>query len=117
MEFAFAYDKEGRKLIASAMGPEAWDALKSSYQIGDFTMPCCKSPAIPKTSIRGYPFFAHYVDECTSAPETKWHLDAKEVLAFNLSNMHRSAGTGWLIFTSSSMAVELLLNFSTPTKR
>jgi competence protein CoiA len=50
-------------------------------------MHCCESPAIPKTSINGYPFFAHHVDGCTSAPETVWHVDAKELVAFNLSSM------------------------------
>jgi competence protein CoiA len=50
-------------------------------------MHCCPSPAVPKTSINGFPFFAHYADECNSAPETIWHLDAKELVALNLSNI------------------------------
>jgi competence protein CoiA len=82
-----AYDKEGRAVVATGIAPDAWDALKSSYAVGDLTMHCCQSPAIPKTSINGVQFFAHYIDECTSAPETVWHLEAKELVAFNLAAM------------------------------
>ncbi|MDR7334321.1 competence protein CoiA family protein [Roseateles asaccharophilus] len=55
----------------------AWEELKRSATVGDFVMPCCKAPAVLKTSINGLPFFAHLSDECATAPETVWHQDGK----------------------------------------
>jgi competence protein CoiA len=69
------------------MSTEAWDALKASYRIGDLTMPCCSGIAIPKTSPNGHHFFAHHVGECTSAPETIWHLNAKVLVTDALRNL------------------------------
>ncbi|WP_201081019.1 competence protein CoiA family protein [Paraburkholderia domus] len=54
-----------------------WDTLKQVAQVGDFLMPCCRAPAVLKTSINGLPFFAHLSDECATAPETKWHKGGK----------------------------------------
>ena len=50
---AVAYNKESRAVVATGIDPEAWEALKSSYAIGDFTMHCCDSLAVPNTSING----------------------------------------------------------------
>ena len=80
----FALDKNNEPTIARGISAEAWEALKASYQIGDFRMPCCEAPAILKTSPNGHHFFAHYTDECTSAPETIWHLNAKQLVAAHL---------------------------------
>lgn len=80
----FALDKNNEPTIARGISAEAWDALKASYQIGDFRMPCCEAPAVLKTSPNGHHFFAHYTDECTSAPETIWHLNAKQLVAAHL---------------------------------
>ena len=90
-------------------------------------MPDCECLAIPKTSVNGIPFFAHYSDECTSAPETKWHLDAKELVVLSLGNMgipcerkkaeYRSAGAGSLIFTSPTAGVRIVVGFSIPIRR
>ncbi|HBP6526445.1 TPA: hypothetical protein L6A81_12465 [Pseudomonas aeruginosa] len=43
-------------------------------------MPCCHARAVLKTSPNGLPFFAHYSDECATAPETIWHIQAKDLL-------------------------------------
>ncbi|MCM3608810.1 competence protein CoiA [Cupriavidus pauculus] len=40
-------------------------------------MPCCKAPAVLKTSINGTHFFSHLSDECATAPETRWHMEGK----------------------------------------
>ena len=84
----FAYTKSNEPIVASSLSTNDWAALKASYSIGDFTMPCCAAVAIPKTSPNGRNFFAHHFGECTTAPESKWHLDAKQLVAFHL----RSAG-------------------------
>ena len=80
-----ALNKEGQFVLADQMSESAWNGLKASYGPGDFTMPCCSSPATLKTSSNGLPFFAHYSDECASAPETKWHREAKALIAANLT--------------------------------
>src|ERR1700693_3895350 len=83
----FAHDKNNEPILARNIDAEAWEALKSSYLIGDFTMPCCSAPAIPKTSPNGRHFFSHYTDECTSAPESIRRLDAKQLVASRLRGM------------------------------
>ena len=75
-----AVHKNGTFSVASDFDDEAWEIMKKNYSIGDFTMSCCGTPAIPKTSSNGLKFFSHYSDECESAPETVWHLQAKESL-------------------------------------
>ena len=55
----YAFTKAGEKIVAAALEEEVWDLLKASYAVGDFTMPCCPSAAIPKTSMNGLQFFAH----------------------------------------------------------
>lgn len=72
-----AWTRDGRPVDAGAFPGPQWDALKQSAQLGDFVMPCCRAPAVLKTSIDGLPFFSHLTDECVTAPETKWHLDGK----------------------------------------
>lgn len=45
-------------------------------------MPCCKNPAIPKTSKLGNYFFAHAIKgECTSLPESLEHIFIKTLIA------------------------------------
>jgi hypothetical protein len=61
--------------------------LKQAAQLGDFVMPCCNAPAVPKTSINGLPFFAHLSHECATAPETKWHKTGKAAVLAALNNM------------------------------
>ena len=48
-------------------------------------MVCCPSPAVLKTSPNGVPFFAHYQNECTTAPETKWHREGNALIVAYLA--------------------------------
>ncbi|PVX85848.1 AraC-like DNA-binding protein [Paraburkholderia unamae] len=59
-----AWTRDGRPVDAAAIPRAEWEALKQFAQLGDFMMPCCKAPAVLKTSINGLPFFAHLSDEC-----------------------------------------------------
>lgn len=72
--------RDGTPVDASLIRPDHWHELKATYQTGDFLMDCCKAPAVLKTSVRGLRFFAHLQDECTTAPETVWHQEGKEVI-------------------------------------
>jgi competence protein CoiA len=83
----FAYDKNKEPTLGPSMSAGAWEALKSSYTVGDFTMPCCGASAILKTSPNGHHFFAHHSGECTTAPESVWHLNAKALIAHHLSDL------------------------------
>ena len=76
----FAQTTEGRPIYPESFNDLEWETIKNSYQIGDFWLPCCQSPAIPKTSINGVKFFAHYNDECLTRPESLWHLAAKDAV-------------------------------------
>lgn len=75
-----AHRPSGELVIASDYDERAWDALKLRHVVGDFIMECCDSPAIPKTSLNGRPFFAHHSGECATAPESKWHKQAKALI-------------------------------------
>lgn len=57
-----------------------WDELKAQSLANPFAfkMPCCGARAVLKTSMNGLQFFAHYSDECATAPETIWHAEAKD---------------------------------------
>lgn len=60
----------------------AWDNLKQTYKDASLHMPCCATPAIPKTSHRGTKFFSHIVrGDCTSEAESPEHLYVKTVIA------------------------------------
>lgn len=74
----FATDKYGVPIFAACYSDQEWQNLKDTYQVGDLLMPCCSSPAIPKTSPNFLNFFSHYSDECATSPESIWHLNAKE---------------------------------------
>lgn len=80
-----AVNKQGGVIVAHTLGPADWAALKAAYVLGDLLMPCCKAPAVPKTSINGVQFFAHQHDECATAPETQWHQEAKALVVANLA--------------------------------
>jgi hypothetical protein len=75
MEFAVTDD--GRPIFPEAFDEDAWRTLKASYRLGDYRTPCCSTIAIPKTSVNGVRFFAHQSDECTTSPESVWHVSAK----------------------------------------
>lgn len=77
-----ALTKDDQPIWASQFSGAEWDALKVQSQAdpASFRMPCCQSRAVLKTSINGVQFFAHYSDECATAPETIWHIQAKDLL-------------------------------------
>lgn len=80
-----AWTRDGSPVDAGVIPNIQWEALKKSAQLGDFVMPCCKAPAILKTSINGLPFFAHLSDECATAPETVWHEAGKAAVLAGLT--------------------------------
>lgn len=82
-----AYDRQKCPVVASDLSEAQWEELKQTYQVGDLTMACCDGAAIPKTSINGFPFFAHRTDECATATETIWHREAKELVAMALHDL------------------------------
>lgn len=82
-----AWTRDGRPVDATTIPSVEWEELKLAAQLGDFVMPCCKAPAVLKTSINGVPFFAHLSDECGTAPETKWHKAGKTAVLAALAGM------------------------------
>src|SRR4051812_41373492 len=82
-----AWTREGAPVDAGMIPADAWEALKRTYTMGDFQMPCCKAAAVPKTSINGLPFFAHYSDERATAPETVWHKAGKAAVLAGLASL------------------------------
>lgn len=61
-------------------------------QLGDYVLPCCDAPAVPKTSINGVQFFSHLADECVTAPETIWHRTGKLALVSALRHWGLNVG-------------------------
>jgi hypothetical protein len=82
-----AWTRNGQPVNADAIPIQDWEALKLIAQLGDYLMPCCKAPAVLKTSINGVPFFAHLSDECATAPETKWHKAGKASVLASLKTL------------------------------
>lgn len=82
-----AITKEGTPIDAEQIRSGEWSALKKSSSVGDYLMPCCQTPAIPKTSVRGVQFFAHLNDECDTAPETQWHIEGKSAVLAALESI------------------------------
>lgn len=64
-----------------------WEALKASWALGDYTWACCGGAAVLKSSQYGHRFFAHYRDECTTAPETIWHQEGKAIVLATLQDL------------------------------
>ncbi|MFC0668923.1 competence protein CoiA [Azotobacter chroococcum] len=73
---------DGSSVNAADFTPEAWEGMKSASAVNPqlFTMACCGARAVLKTSIYGVQFFAHYSDECATAPETQWHVAGKDMV-------------------------------------
>ena len=84
---SFVIEANGKPVFADEYDEESWEQLKTTYAIGDFLTPCCKSPAIPKTSSQFLRFFAHHSAECTTSPESVWHISAKTVVVTHLARM------------------------------
>ncbi|STQ89997.1 competence protein CoiA [Iodobacter fluviatilis] len=82
-----AWTRDGLPVNAATYLSVDWEILKQAAQLGDFVMPCCKAPAVLKTSINGLPFFAHLSDECATAPETIWHRSGKTAVLAALNEL------------------------------
>lgn len=82
-----AWTRDGIPVDASNIPVYDWEYWKQSSKLGDFVMPCCRAPAVLKTSINGLQFFAHHSNECATAPETKWHLAGKASVLAALINL------------------------------
>jgi competence protein CoiA len=87
----FAVTVDGKPIFPESFSDSDWQSLKESYRVGDFITPCCRTPAIPKTSINFVRFFSHYSDGCASSPESLWHLSSKDHIARELASMGISA--------------------------
>lgn len=119
-----AWTHDGKPVDAASISSDEWERLKQAARLGDFVMPCCKAPAVLKTSINGLPFFAHLSDECSTAPETKWHKSGKAVVMAALTGMGienrdevpgRSPSGGKLTCSFQSKAAPLPLSYNAPT--
>lgn len=77
-----AFTHDDLPVFASQYTEAEWNALKTQSLVNPlaFKMPCCGARAVLKTSINGLQFFAHYSDECATAPETVWHIEAKDLV-------------------------------------
>ena len=84
----FAIRKSGIPLFPDELTEIEWTTLKESYAVGDIIMPCCGAAAIPKTSPNGLPFFSHHTDECSTSPESVWHVATKELIARYLTALN-----------------------------
>lgn len=94
-----AFTHDDLPVFANQYGLAEWDALKAQSPDNPlaFKMPCCGARAVLKTSMHGLQFFAHYSNECATAPETVWHADAKDLVygALKLFNLNpRTEVTG-----------------------
>ncbi len=82
-----AISKTGESIEAERVAPADWFILKKFATVGDYFMPCCTTPAIPKTSVLELQFFAHLNDECITAPETNWHKEGKAIVLDSFASL------------------------------
>ncbi len=82
-----AWTQGGQPVDASDFHEIEWNRMKETLPLGAFMLPCCRAPAVLKTSINGLRFFAHLSDECATAPETVWHKSGKTALLAALRSM------------------------------
>lgn len=73
-----ALDSKGMIVVASDFDEKSWLNLKDTYVLGEYVMPCCNQPAIPKTSTNFNNFFAHRYDGCSTDRESLWHILMKK---------------------------------------
>jgi hypothetical protein len=76
---AYALDAFCTPIAADSIPPSDWEVFKAR-PAGDFRMLCCRTPAVLKNSPLNVPFFAHLHDECSTAPETAWHIQGKTLV-------------------------------------
>jgi competence CoiA-like predicted nuclease len=73
---------DGSDVHAYEYSDEAWSEFKTLYKTLSPLMPCCETPAIPKTSKLGNFFFAHQKKgRCLSEPESAEHIFLKSLIA------------------------------------
>ncbi|UDM18946.1 competence protein CoiA [Vogesella sp. XCS3] len=82
-----AWTRDGRPVYAGMYSIGDWEVLKQTAQLGEFVMPCCKAPAVLKTSINGLQFFSHLSVECATAPESLWHQAGKVAVLAALNSL------------------------------
>lgn len=75
-----ALNARGERVDASDIPAALWERMKPHPGTTHFTMSCCASVAVMKTSVNGRQFFAHMHGECSTAPETAWHTEEKDVV-------------------------------------
>lgn len=81
-----AFNKlKGQKIYAGDFNETEWEELRTVSDLGHITMECCGARAVLKTSPGFLQFFAHYSDECATAPETKWHIEVKSLITKELA--------------------------------
>ena len=86
----------GSDILSFEMTTFNWNELRETYRNQELLMPCCGHKGIPKTSKLGTRFFAHSRrGACTSAPETKEHLQIKTILALAAKKAGWSVTTEW----------------------
>lgn len=87
-----AWTQGGLPVDAADFPEIEWTRMKETLPLGAFVLPCCRAPAVLKTSINGLRFFAHVSDECATAPETVWHKSGKAAVLAALRSMGIEGG-------------------------
>ncbi|GGR30238.1 competence protein CoiA [Deinococcus ruber] len=86
--------KDGDEVVSFTLTNDAFDALRGDPEL---RMACCSARAIPKRSKLGTPFFAHgRTGECSSGPETAFHLQSKVIIA------QAAEAAGWQAIVEAS---------------
>lgn len=75
----------GIKIYSDDFNEKEWEELKSISDQGHIRMECCDARAVLKTSPGFRQFFAHYSGECSTSPETKWHIQVKSLISRELA--------------------------------
>ncbi len=85
---------DGQELVSFDLTDKDFEALRGEPAL---IMGCCPTRAIPKRSKLGTPFFAHTRrGDCTSGPETPFHLESKVRIA------RAARAAGWLAEVEAS---------------
>lgn len=119
------WTQDGAPVSAADFAQVEWDRMKATLPLGAFVLPCCRAPAVLKTSINGLQFFFHVSDECATAPETVWHKNGKAAVLAALRSIgldaaeevpgKSSKGAKWeadVLFTASGRVIAIELQRS-----
>lgn len=90
--------RNGTSIFAFEFDEEAWRKLVEQNRAERcLSMACCGADAVPKRSSLGTKFFAHKSrGHCSTAPESKEHLLAKDTIA------RAALGAGWTVQTEAA---------------